>query len=150
MWKYQRKSPTLHVHSSLSPVSCRNDAQCLLPMMSDVFCQCLPRPHARHLGRLCSLSSKFSCPYHAPPLARVFLYLLLVITLLWGSSSPFPHARHHFVLMLVSSAEVFSEGWIKKFRRVIWRQISGICSIVPQALVDKSISLLNDLTRIGN
>ncbi|MBR1520352.1 MAG: hypothetical protein IJ635_03850 [Bacteroidaceae bacterium] len=89
---------TLNVHSSLSPVSCENDAQCL------------PRPHARRPGRLYSVSSSPSCPYLAPPLARVFHCLLPVITLLRGSSSPFPYARHHIALMLVSSEEVFSEG----------------------------------------
>ena len=94
---------TLNVHRSHLPVSCGGR------------CQCLPRPLARHLGRVCSVSSEFSCPYLAPPLTRVFLCLLPVITLLRGSSSPCPHARHHSALWLVSSVEAFSEGGRKCF-----------------------------------
>ena len=40
-------------------------------------------------------------------------------------------ARHYFAPRPVSSEEMFSEGRIKRFRRVIRKQICEICSIVP-------------------
>ena len=80
-----------------------------LPFILNNTVQCLPRSHARHLGRVYSVSSKFSCPCLAPPLARVFRILLPVITLLRGSSSLCSHAGHHFALMLGFTGEEISE-----------------------------------------
>ncbi|MBR1521707.1 MAG: hypothetical protein IJ635_10795 [Bacteroidaceae bacterium] len=88
---------TLNVHRRHSPVSCENDAQCLLPTMPNVLSAPLP----------VISNDTIQCLAHS--VANVFLALLPVITLLRGSSSPCPHARHHSALMLVSSVEVFSE-----------------------------------------
>jgi len=120
-------SLTLNVHRPHLPMSCGNDAQCLLNTVANVFPTLLPRSSSsscpssrktvpRVFRVLLPVSCSASCPCIPSPLARYHSAPMLVITLFSRSSSLRSHARVFWGGLFQGMNGDVSEENLKTFR----------------------------------